>query len=95
VELAQRAGMSKQAMNQLLQSLERLDYISRTDAADDGRARSVHFTKRGEAAWTRMTELLVAIEAEWRATLGAERFNLLKALLGEVWLSDLIRPPRS
>jgi DNA-binding MarR family transcriptional regulator len=93
VELAQRAGMSKQAMNQLLQSLERLGYISRTDAADDGRARSVRFTKRGEAAWMRMTELLTTIEAEWRATLGAERFDLLKRLLGDVWQSELIHPP--
>lgn len=92
VELAQRAAMSKQAMNQLLQSLERLGYISRSDADDDGRARAVHFTKRGEAAWTRMWELLAAIEAEWRAALGAERFDLLKQLLGEVWQSELIRP---
>lgn len=92
VELAQRAGMSKQAMNQLLQSLERLGYVSRSDADDDGRARAVHFTKRGEAAWIRMWDLLAAIEAEWRAALGAERFDLLKQLLGEVWQSEMIRP---
>lgn len=95
LELAQRAGLSKQAMNQLLQSLERLGYVSRTDADDDGRARCVHFTKRGQAAWTRMVELLVGIEAEWRGRLGQERFNLLKALLGEVWKSGLIHKPRS
>ena len=94
-ELAQRAGMSKQAMNQLLHSLERLGYIGRTDADDDGRARCVHLTKRGEAAWTRMEELLAGIETEWRGKLGKERFNLLKALLGEVWMSDLIHKPKS
>lgn len=94
-ELAQRAGMSKQAINQLLHSLERLGYISRTDADDDRRARCVHFTERGEAAWIRMAELLVGIEAEWRGKLGKARFNLLKALLGEVWVSGLIHKPRS
>jgi DNA-binding MarR family transcriptional regulator len=94
-ELAQRAGVSKQAMNQLLHSLERLGYISRADADDDGRARRVHLTKRGKAAWIRMAALLAGIEAEWRGKLGEERFNLLKALLGEVWTSDLIHKPRS
>jgi DNA-binding MarR family transcriptional regulator len=94
-DLAQRAGMSKQAMNQLLHSLERLGYVGRRDADEDGRARCVDLTERGEAAWTRMAELLVEIEAEWRGALGRERFNLLKALLGEVWMSDLIHKPRS
>lgn len=38
-ELAERAGMSKQAMNQLLQSLERLGYVSRRESKADRRAR--------------------------------------------------------
>src|SRR3974390_3909340 len=37
--LAERAGMSKQAMNQLLRSLEGLGYIVRSDAIDQGRPR--------------------------------------------------------
>src|SRR5678816_4329358 len=39
--LAERAGMSKQAMNQLLRSLEGLGYLVRSDAPDKGRARVV------------------------------------------------------
>ena len=39
--LAERAGMSKQAMNQLLRSLEGLGYLARSDAPDGGRARMV------------------------------------------------------
>src|SRR5574342_1342791 len=35
--LAERAGMSKQAMNQLLRSLESLGYIARSDAPDEAR----------------------------------------------------------
>src|SRR5215813_13488620 len=34
--LAERAGMSKQAMNQLLRSLETLGYVGRADAPDEG-----------------------------------------------------------
>ena len=37
--LAERAGMSKQAMNQLLGSLEGFGYIVRTDAPGEGGAR--------------------------------------------------------
>src|SRR5215813_14750898 len=44
--LADRAGMSKQAMNQLLRSLEALGYIARSDTPDEGRARIVRLTRR-------------------------------------------------
>jgi len=89
-ELAGRAGISKQAMNQLLQSLERLGYITRQDAREGQRARIVHFTLQGHAAWTRIHEILAEIESEWRATLGGDDFNRLKALLCKVWESELI-----
>lgn len=89
-ELAERAGMSKQAMNQLLQSLERLGYIRRRDAAESGRARIVHFTQRGRAAWAKIYEILAQIETEWRAALGDRDFERLKALLCKVWESDLV-----
>jgi len=49
--LAERAGMSKQAMNRLLGSLEELGYLVRNDAPDEGRARVVRFTKRGQAVY--------------------------------------------
>ena len=89
-ELAERAGMSKQAMNQLLRSLERLGYVRRRDAEEGGRARIVLFTRRGRAAWARIHEILAEIEAEWRATLGDRDFERLKELLCAVWVSDLV-----
>ncbi len=90
-ELAERAGMSKQAMNQLLQSLERLGYIRRSDTETDGRARIVRLTERGRAASAKMIEILVNVEADWRETLGDKRFSRLKELLSDVWISDLVR----
>lgn len=89
-ELAERAGISKQAMNQLLQSLEQLGYIERSDAEEDGRARVVHLTERGNAAWFKEFEILAKIEDEWRAILGDKPFEQLKQLLAEVWVSDWI-----
>jgi len=72
--LAERATMSKQAMNQLLLSLERLGYIRRQDAPEGGRARVVKLTERGRAVWDLMVVLLVEVEDAWRDVLGEERF---------------------
>ena len=44
-ELAQRAGMSKQAMNQLLRSLEDLGYITRSDEVALERERNLLIPK--------------------------------------------------
>lgn len=89
--LAERAGMSKQAMNQLLRSLEGLGYIVRSSAPDEGRARIVRFTRRGRAAYAKIHEILRDIEREWSAELGARDFAQLKLLLSRVWEGPLAR----
>lgn len=89
--LAGRAGISKQAMNRLLRSLEDLGYLKRADASDKGGARIVRFTRHGHAAWARIIEILREIEWEWTAELGAKDFAQLKRLLIRVWESPLVR----
>ena len=89
--LAERAGMSKQAMNQLLRSLEGYGYIVRSDAPDEGRARMIRLSKRGRAAYAKIHDILREIEHEWTAELGPARFAQLKDLLSRVWNSALIR----
>ena len=89
--LAERAGMSKQAMNQLLRSLEALGYLGRSDAPDEGRARLVRLTKRGHAAYAKIHGILRDIERDWRAELGPKRFAALKVLLLHVWDGPLTR----
>jgi DNA-binding MarR family transcriptional regulator len=89
--LAERAGMSKQAINQLLRSLEGHGYIVRSDAADEGRARIIRLTKRGRAAYSKIHEILRDIEREWSSELGHKPFAQLKELLFRVWESPLAR----
>ena len=89
--LAERAAMSKQAMNQLLRSLEGYGYVERSDAPDEGRARAVHFTKRGSAAYSKVIDILRDIEREWTTELGSTDFSRLKELLFRVWDSPLTR----
>src|SRR5262245_15187141 len=79
--LAERAGMSKQAMNQLLRSLEGSGYLARSDAPDEGRARVVRLTKRGRAAYAKIHEILRGIEREWSTELGPRHFTQLKEML--------------
>ena len=93
--LAERAGMSKQAMNQLLRSLEGLGYIVRSDARGEGSGRIIRFTKRGRAAYAKIVDILRDIERQWNAELGARRFTQLKALLMFVWDSPLVRQPKA
>ena len=92
-ELAERAGSSKQAMNQLLNSLEGLGYVARSDVPGEGRARMVRFTERGKAAYAKIHDILRDIERDWRAELGAKKFDTLKELLFDVWESHLITRP--
>ena len=89
--LAERAGMSKQAMNRLLGTLEDLGYLVRSDALDEGRARIVRFTKRGHAAYAKAVEVLRDIEQEWISQLGPKDFAKLKEILLRVWVSPLVR----
>lgn len=91
--LAERAGMSKQAMHQLLNSLEGLGYVVRSDVPGEGRARVVRFTEQGHAAYATVHHILRSIEGEWREQLGPERFNALKSLLIAVWESPLVSRP--
>ena len=89
--LAERACMSKQAMNQLLRSLESLGYIVRTDDPQEGRTRIVRFTKRGRTAYSRAVDIIRDIEREWSVQLGSGNFAQLKELLMRVWESPLTR----
>ena len=88
--LAERAGMSKQAMNRLLGTLEDCGYLVRSDAPEEGRARIVRFTKRGHAAWAKALDVLREIEREWAAELGQKDFAKLKEILCRVWESPLV-----
>lgn len=69
-ELAERAGMSKQAMGTLVDQCEAWGLVTRTPDPRDARARSVRFTADG-LAWLEAFRLAVAqAEAEFRASVG-------------------------
>lgn len=79
--LAERAGISKQAMGQLVADLEERGYIARAADPDDRRAIQVKFTPRGWQFLQDAYRVKTEIEQEYRLILGAEGMEQLKAAL--------------
>lgn len=79
--LAERAGMTKQSMGQLVAELESLGYVSRLPDLSDRRATLVQFT---EAGWRFLLDAAAVkreVEAEYAALLGADGLDALRTML--------------
>ena len=72
-ELAERGGITKQSMAELVEHLERLGYVERVPDPSDRRARIVRLTARGESLATCTAGLLEEVYGEWERLLGSER----------------------
>ncbi len=71
-ELAQRAGMSKQAMGDLVDQCEAWGLVIREPDPLDARARRVRFTDTGLSWLQAFREAVVQAEAEFRGEVGHE-----------------------
>ena len=69
-ELASRFGITKQAAGQMVDELERLQYVERKPDPADGRRRLVVLTPRGVDCLTTGAAILEDLMAEWRAAGG-------------------------
>lgn len=81
VDLAARAGMTKQAMSELVVDLEALGYLRRRPHPGDGRAKLIEFTKRGWSSVEVALASFAAIEAELADDIGAGRMRELRRTL--------------
>ena len=91
--LAERTGVSKQAMAQLVADLERHGYVRRVPDPADGRARLVRVTTRGRAVYAIARELIAEIDARLDERMGSAKVRRLRALLEE--LGEALPGPRS
>lgn len=83
-ELAELAGMTKQAVGEAVSDLETLGYAERLADPADGRAKIIRLTERGEAAQRTGFEIIGEIEREWAERFGAERVEDMRSLLAEL-----------
>ena len=80
-DLARRARMTRQAMGELVDDLERLGYVERRPDPRDGRAKLVVLTAKGERTMRDGISAVSDLEARWTAHLGAEQARALRAAL--------------
>ncbi|HVW29449.1 MAG TPA: hypothetical protein VHC69_28985 [Polyangiaceae bacterium] len=81
--LAQRAKMSKQAMNYLLVQLEKLGYVRRHGGVETS-GRLVSLTDRGWEVAALQRRTVRAIEREWARKVGEGRFATFMEVLHEL-----------
>ncbi len=80
-ELAQAAGMAKQSMAYLVEDLARLGHVETLPDPEDGRARRVRLTAKGQGLMETMLGLSREAEAELAAAIGGrEAAGLRRAL---------------
>jgi DNA-binding MarR family transcriptional regulator len=83
-ELARRAGVTPQAMAEIIRYLEGHGYAERVPDPTDGRARIVKLTPRGHEASAVAGQVFTGLEAKWEETLGEHRMTQLRTMLAEL-----------
>lgn len=83
-DLAEKAALTKQAVQQFVDDLVKDGIVTRTQDDRDARARWVRLTPAGEAAMRDADRIKLAIETQWRALLGDEGFARLDSALRQV-----------
>ena len=80
-ELAARAGITKQAMMQVLDDLESAGYLRRHPDPRDARAKVVRLTARGVRERAEARRAISGVDARVRRHLGGRRYDTLREAL--------------
>jgi DNA-binding MarR family transcriptional regulator len=83
-DLAERSGLTKQAVQQFVDELVADGIVERIRAPDDGRGRIVVFTPHGRQVLADANIVKQQVEDRFRRKLGAERFSELVTALKEL-----------
>jgi DNA-binding MarR family transcriptional regulator len=80
-DLAGRVGMTKQALGEFANELERQGLLETVRDPADRRVRILRPTRRGRQAVAAAEGLIAEIEDEWRERLGPRKWDQLRRLL--------------
>jgi DNA-binding MarR family transcriptional regulator len=83
-ELASRAGVTKQAMMQLVDELQASGCLRRTPDPADARAKMVRLTARGLRQRALARQAVASVEARVKRWLGLRRYEAFRAILEEL-----------
>jgi len=87
-DLAERVGMSKQALGEFANELEARGLMESVRDAADRRVRILRPTALGRRAVTQAEEVITAVEQQWGERLGEQRWSELRTLLREAATID-------
>ena len=82
--LAQRAGVTKQAMSQLVRMMEGQGYLEQVPDSGDTRAKVVRMTPRGEAVKTACVEVREELNRQIARLVGREQARSMEAQLDAI-----------
>jgi DNA-binding MarR family transcriptional regulator len=96
-DLAERAGLTKQAVGEVVSELEQAGYVERVPDPSDGRAKIIKLTDHGEQAWKLGRSIIDEIRGRWEERYGKERVANMVDLLDEIVSDDMwpLAPPRA
>jgi DNA-binding MarR family transcriptional regulator len=80
-DLASRAGITKQAMMQVVNDLARFGLVTRSKDPNDARAKTVSLTAKGQKERGEASKAVSAAEQKVRRKLGPDRYEALRATL--------------
>ena len=80
-DLADRAGLTKQAVGEVVSDLERLGHVERRSCPGDGRAKIIHLTDSGRDAVAAAERIFADIERRWAEDVGERRMQTLRSTL--------------
>ena len=87
-QLAEEAGLSKQAINDLLRQLERKGYLELVADARDRRAKLVRLTARGSELMECVRTASAETTRDWGEILGERRLADLRGSLVEIVIAE-------
>ena len=88
-DLAERAHMTKQSVGEVATELEQRGYLERVPDPNDGRAKIIRLTARGQEAQAVGRRVIDEIEQEWAERFGVERIAALRDALEAVTAEQL------
>jgi len=83
-DLAHLANMTKQSLGEFIDVLEHSGFVMSRRSAADGRVRIVSRTQAGDDAVAASRKAIDVVEQQWRAEIGADRYDTMKDALREL-----------
>lgn len=82
--LAERSGLTKQAIGELVSDLEEHGYLERVADEADRRAKIIRLTDQGRMAQAAAARILTDVERRWSRLLGRDQVTMLRRALEQV-----------